>query len=107
MVPGSEHPSDTDRHDERASNGGREPAPGFDEAALFTVVRDAVKDALLDVIGMVLLVGVAFVLVIAGAQAALQSEALTGLVAGIGVTAVGLYLAAATLEIIPPLREWV
>ncbi|WEL27382.1 putative membrane protein (plasmid) [Haloferax volcanii] len=48
------------------TDGGDLSDPGFDKAALYTVVRDAVKDALLDVIGTVLLLGIAFVLVIAG-----------------------------------------
>lgn len=58
MVPNSQRPTETDGSDSFD--------PGFDEAALYTVVRDAVKDALLDVIGTVLLLGIAFVLVIAG-----------------------------------------
>ncbi|MEA5409939.1 hypothetical protein VB773_21780 [Haloarculaceae archaeon H-GB2-1] len=80
--------------------------PGFDEAALYTVVRDAVKDALLDVIGTILLLGIAFVLVIVGIQAVFSSISLWTAAIGIGVTAVGVYLAAATLEIIPPIRAW-
>ena len=70
------------------------------------MVRDAVKDALLDVIGTVLLLGIAFVLVIAGIQAVFSSISLETVAIGIGVVAVGVYLAAATLEIIPPIREW-
>ena len=46
MIPDSHRPTDTD--------GGEPPTTGFDEAALYTIVRDAVKDALLDVIGTVL-----------------------------------------------------
>jgi hypothetical protein len=73
---------------------------------LYTVVRDAVKDALLDVIGTVLLVGIAFVLVIAGAQAVVSALSFGTVAVGVGVAAVGVYLAAATLEIIPPIRDW-
>lgn len=80
--------------------------PGFDEAVMYTVIRAAMKDALLDVIGTVLLVGTAFVIVVAGGQALVDSEsvpeaALAGLVALFGV-----YMAAATLEIVPPIRDW-
>jgi len=99
MVPDSNRPQETD--------GGEPFDPGFDEAALYTVVRDAVKDALLDVIGTVLLVGIAFVLVIAGVQAVFSSISLGTAAVGFGVAVVGVYLAAATLEIIPPIREWV
>jgi len=99
MVPDSQRPTETD--------GGDSFDPGFDETALYTVVRDAVKDALLDVIGTVLLLGIAFVLVIAGIQAVFSSISLATVAIGIGVLAVGVYLAAATLEIIPPIREWV
>ena len=88
------------------TDGGETTGPGFDEAALYTVVRDAVKDTLLDVIGIVLLLGIAFVLVIAGIQAVFSSISPGTAAPGIGVAAVGVYLAAATLEIIPPIREW-
>lgn len=70
------------------------------------MVREAVKDALLDVIGTVLLLGIAFVLVIAGLQAVFSSISLGTVAVSIGVTAVGICLAAATLEIIPPIRAW-
>ena len=85
--------------------------PGFDEAALYVVVRDAVKDALLDVIGTLLLVGIAFVLVLAGGQALFASAAQyggspVGTAVGVGLIVAGLYIAAATLEVVPPIREW-
>ncbi|MFC7029138.1 hypothetical protein ACFQH8_20220 [Halomicroarcula sp. GCM10025710] len=72
----------------------------------YRVVRDAVTDALYDVIGTLLLLGIAFVLVVAGIQAVFSSMSLVTVAAGIGVAAVGVYLAAATLEIIPPIRAW-
>ena len=108
MVPDSRRPPDTDPRDDAPLNtdGGEPIDPGFDEAALYIVVRDAVKDALLDVIGTVLLVGIAFVLVIAGTQAVVSSVSVGTVAVGIGVTAVGIYLAAATLEVIPPIRDW-
>ena len=108
MVPGSKPPWDGAQRGEvpSSTDGGEPPAPGFDETALYAVVRDAVKDALLDVIGTLLLVGIAFVLVIAGIQAVFSSVSFGTVAIGIGVTAVGVYLAAATLEIIPPTRDW-
>ena len=107
MVParndGSPDPggSSTDR---RADGGA---SPGFDEAALYRVVRAAVKDALLDVLGTLLLVGVAFVLVLAGGQAVVSSGSSGGALLGLAVAGFGLYLAAATLEVVPPVREWI
>jgi hypothetical protein len=80
--------------------------PGIDEATLYRVIRTAVKDALLDVIGTLLLVGIAFVLVIAGGRAILSGATTPSIVVGGVFVAVGLYLAAATLEIIPPIRVW-
>lgn len=82
-------------------------ASGFDEAALSAVVHDAVKDALLDVVGTLLLVGIAFVLVVAGGQALLRSTSLFGTAFSISLAAIGIYLAAATLELIPPIRDWI
>lgn len=79
---------------------------GFDEVALYRVIHAAVKDALLDVIGTLLLVGVAFVIVVIGAQVLLSSTTTLSIVAGAGLVGGGLYLAAATLEIIPPFRAW-
>ena len=99
MVPNSRRPKGTD--------GGESFDSGFDGTALYRAVRDAVKDALLDVIGTLLLLGIAFVLVIAGIQAVFSSLSPGTVAIGIGVLAFGIYLAAATLEIIPPIREWV
>jgi hypothetical protein len=108
MVPDSKRQQDGAPREEVSlgTDGGEHPTPGFDEAVLYTVVRDAVKDALLDVIGTVLLVGIAFVLVIAGAQAVVSALSFGTVAVGVGVAAVGVYLAAATLEIIPPIRDW-
>ena len=108
MVPDSKRPHDGEPREEvsPSTDEGEPPAPGFDEAALYTVVRDAVRDALLGVTGTVLLIGIAFVLVIAGAQAVFSALSFGTVAVGVGVTAVGVYLAAATLEIIPPIRDW-
>mgnify|MGYP000427527662 CR=1 FL=1 len=99
-------PSETRRtSSELCSDGGTDP--GFDEARLYNVVRAAMKDALLDVIGTLLLVGLSFVLVAMGGQILLQADAVTSGAVGGVLVLVGLYIAAATLELIPPIREWV
>ncbi len=57
-------------------------------------------------VGTLLLVGVAVVLVWTGVTIALYGTSIVGLVAGIAAIVFGLYLGLATLEIIPPIREW-
>lgn len=103
-VPPAESPGPDDTPARLESDGGT--APGFDEARLYTVVRAAVKDALLDVIGTLLLLGVAFVLVVAGVGGLFRASAPAQAVVGAVVLAIGVYLAAATLELVPPVREW-
>jgi hypothetical protein len=107
MVPNSDSTRNDNSDDGQPTlEGDGGVAPGFDEAALFTVIRAAVKDALLNVIGTVLLVGIAFVLVVAGGQALISSASPIGAAIGGLLVLVGVYLAAATLELIPPLRAW-
>lgn len=108
MVPGIDRP-DSDDSDQTPSPprdlGGASSA--LNEEMLYRVVRKAVKDALLDVIGTVLLVGVAFVLAVAGSQAMIWSTSILETVISSILLLVGLYIAAATLELIPPIRRWV
>ena len=80
-----------------------------DEGALYVVVRKAVEDAVLGVIGTLLLVGLALVLIWIGGAMALGSGREMGpvpILLGTAIALVGLYVAAATLEVIPPIREW-
>jgi hypothetical protein len=53
MVPDSKFPQETELLDDGPLNtvGGEPADPGFNQAALYTVVQDAVKEPLLDVIG--------------------------------------------------------
>jgi hypothetical protein len=107
MVPKSDTPgTETTEDGQSRLTGDGEVAPEIDEAALFRLIRDAVKDALLDVIGTLLLLGIACILVVAGVQLFISSISQPGIAIGGVLLAVGLYLAAATLEIIPPLRDW-
>ncbi|WP_253736321.1 hypothetical protein [Halohasta salina] len=82
---------------------------GFDEQALYRVVRSAVEDAILGVLGTLLLLGIAaFFVWLGGAMVVSAAEA--GLTAGLGFGIVfllfGLYLGATTLDLVPPLGEW-
>lgn len=97
----------TDASDDAASSSSeRAGSEGVDEVVLYGVVRKAVEDAILSVIGTLLLLGVAFVLVLVGFSTAARLETAMGV--GLGAVAVllGAYLAASTLELIPPIREW-
>jgi len=76
----------------------------FDEDALYRVVRTAMKDALLDVIGTILLLGVAVVLVVAGAGGLLSGSPL-GVALGSIAAVAGLAIGAVELEWKPPLGE--
>lgn len=94
------------------SAGEDEPADpievSIDEGALYVVVRKAVEDAVFGVIGTLLLVGLGFVLVwIGGAMAfGARGGGPVPIVAGVAIALVGLYVAAASLEVVPPVREW-
>lgn len=79
-----------------------------DEGALYVVVRRAVEDAVLGVVGTLLLVGVALVLVWVGGAMAVNAGGRqpVATVAGLGIALVGVYIAAASLEVIPPIRKW-
>ncbi|MFC6865080.1 hypothetical protein ACFQGE_16655 [Halomicroarcula sp. GCM10025817] len=107
MVPDSRPPETSSSSSESRPEPDGGTSLGFDQAALYRVIHTAVKDALLDVIGTLLLVGIALVLVLAGAQAVASSTSTLGSVAGFVFVVGGLYLAAATLELIPPVREWI
>jgi hypothetical protein len=104
--------ADSDRT-EPADSAGNSPdvkvdggtAAGFDGGTLYTVIQAAVKDALLDVVGTLLLVGIAFVIVVAGGQALLRSASLVGTAGSLGLVALGVYIAAAALELIPSIRD--
>lgn len=104
--------SDSNRASTDGGRGSREPDAGdstpveFDETSLYVVVRAAVEDALLDVIGTLLLVGIAFVLVLAGLRAVVESGSAAETVFGLAVAVVGVYLAAASLEVVPGIGEW-
>ena len=82
---------------------------GFDEQALYRVVRSAVEDAILGVLGTLLLLAIAAVFVwIGGAMllAAASSASVLSLGFGLVFLTFGLFLAAATLDLIPSLAEW-
>jgi hypothetical protein len=78
---------------------------GLNEQELYVVIRKAVEDAIMGVIGTLLLLGVALVLVWAGIAIAFY-ETILGLVAGVVAIGCGVYLGAVTIGFIPPILEW-
>lgn len=89
--------------DER-TDGGTTPVAELSETEFYTLIRTAFKDALLDVIGTVLLVGIGLLLFWAGVAGAVRAA--TGdspglALLGIGLATVGVYVAAAALEYVP------
>lgn len=95
---------DRSAEDRPVGDGGVDP--GFDEAAMYVVVRDAVEDAILGVLGTLMLLGIAFVAVWAGGAAIVQSQTPVSITFGVLAIAFGFYLAASSLEVVPPAREW-
>lgn len=83
----------------------RRAPDGLNEQELYAVIRKAVEDAILGVIGTLLLLGVALALIWAGIAIAFSGTTV-GLVAGIVAIGCGIYLGAATLGFIPPIQEW-
>lgn len=106
MVPDTGDEADGPAGASRGRAGDDHRDPGFDEVVLYGVIRKAVEDAVLGVIGTLLLVGVAFVLVAIGVSAAVQTGRPLGLAFGVVAVLFGGYLAASTLELVPPAREW-
>lgn len=72
---------------------------------LYTVVRTAVRDAMLDVLGTVFLLVVALASLGIGSQFLLFEQSITGGVVGLAVIVFGVTVAAFALDVIPAIRE--
>lgn len=80
--------------------------PGFDEAAMYVVVRDAVEDAILGVLGTLMFLAIALLAVWTGGTAIVRAQSPVVIAFGVVAIAFGFYLAASALEVVPPAREW-
>lgn len=69
---------------------------------LYRIVRAAVEDAIRDVLGTVVLLGLSLVLLAAGASGLLTAGSATGVAVGAGLALAGLGLAAVALDLVPP-----
>lgn len=83
--------------DRQQGSDGRSVAD-MDEDELHTVVRDAVEDAVLGVIGTLLLVGIGFVLAATGGATLFESSGVGSATVGAILLVSGLSLAAAALK---------
>lgn len=113
MVPSRDSERRDDAVSERnAPDGGDEPTPtldggaGIDEDELYAIVHDAVEDAVLGVVGTLLLLGVASVLVLSGITALSGATNPVATAMGALVLLAGLALAVTTLRDVLPVREW-
>ena len=104
MVPGDEDgPPSTGATTDGSPD---RPDPGFDEDRLYAVVHRAVEDAVLGAIGTVIFVLIAVGLVWVGIAVIAANPTPLGVVFGGVAVVAGVYLAASSLEVIPPIREW-
>lgn len=84
--------------DARADGG---VAVDLDRDELYAVVREALRDAILDVLGTVSLLAIALVFVFVGARGVVVGSSTT---IGVAFVVGGVLLAAAALEFVPPFR---
>lgn len=84
---------------ERETDGGVDVR--IDQTELYDVVHAAVRDALLDILGTVLLLGFALLFVAMGVQVLFIASSMGGATVGVGIFLLGFVLAAAALDIRP------
>ncbi|WP_248903458.1 hypothetical protein [Halocatena marina] len=93
---------DVDTNIEKEPDGGG--TIGINQRELYIVVRTAVKDALMDVLGTVLLLGFALLFVSIGAQRLFDASSTGGSALGGSIVILGFVLAGAALDLIPSIR---
>lgn len=74
------------------------------EMEIYAAVRGAVKDALLEVTGLLLQLGVGLALVFLGVQTLLWSMSLLDAAFGVVLLITGIFVAAPVLKLVQPLR---
>lgn len=81
---------------------------GIDRGELYVIIRQAVRDALLGVIGTLLLVGLGLVLLWFGIMLAVSAvnSSLIGALGGVVVALIGFYIAASELDVIPSIGDY-
>lgn len=74
---------------------------------LYTVIRKAIEDAMLHVLGTLVLVGIATILVLAGGYVFLAGTDPAGALGGIALILIGFYIGGVSLDVVPPVDDWV
>lgn len=103
---GSDEPADLSEEGDTPASDGGVPA-GIDEDELYEIVHDAVEDAILGVVGTLLLLGIGFVFLTAGVSAALGATSTAAFGIGLTVFVVGFVIFVTTLRGVLPMSEWV
>lgn len=93
----------TDPEPEPKTDGGS--SVETDQADLYTTIRTAVTDALLDVLGTVLLLALAVLFVGVGVQAIVETPSSVNVAFGGVAICLGLAIAAAAFDLLPPFRN--
>ncbi|SEH13175.1 hypothetical protein SAMN04487967_1196 [Natronorubrum sediminis] len=76
----------------------------IDQDELYTAVRTGIEDALLDVLGTVLLLALALLLVGVGVQAIVETPSSVNVAFGGVMVGLGLAITAAAFDLLPPFR---
>ncbi|WP_293027159.1 hypothetical protein [Natronococcus sp.] len=76
-----------------------------DREELYAVVRAAVRDALLDVVGTVALLGFALLFVATGVRGLLEAAGTAGAAVSLVLVALGVVIAVVALDLVPSIRE--
>ncbi|ELZ29738.1 hypothetical protein C475_02286 [Halosimplex carlsbadense 2-9-1] len=103
---GSDDPADSDGGSDPAVPDGGSVAE-IDEERLYEIVHEAVEDAILGVVGTLLLLGIGTVFLVSGVTAVLGASSAASFGVGLTVFLVGLVVFVTTLGGVLPVREWV
>lgn len=94
--------TETEARAEPATDGGA--TVDVDPEELYAVVRVAVKDALFDALGSVLLLGLALLFVAAGVRGLLSASSTVESAFGVVFVGLGVTIAAVAFDLVPPFR---
>ncbi|QLH76749.1 hypothetical protein HZS55_05275 [Halosimplex rubrum] len=103
--PGDEPTGASNGADRPVSDGG--VSAGLDDDELYEVVHDAVEDAILGVVGTLLLLGIGFVSLVSGVTAVVDATSTASFGIGLAVLAAGLVIFVTTLRGVLPVSRWI
>lgn len=79
--------------------------PGLERDELYDLVRLAVKDAMFDVLGTLVLLGVALVILAAAVRSLLVASTALEAAFVLGLALLGLWMAGGAFDLVPPFRN--